>query len=621
MMAELPVDFLYRTPAGAFVSAAARGGAVRAAAQERPVSASVREITVAWENTGDTPLVCQLEIRAKTDFPYRHYVIPAVIYNGNAWGKGKEPKGLALDGKPWVFDHRRTAIPACTVSENGERFFAMFASNKDAASLNASCSMIPCEDGRMLHRILYPGMETPLTYRDRDRYADAREAFITLAPGEPFRTTVYLMEGAPEKEYYATALVEDAALDLLAGPFPPRYTPEELEALCCAFARTLLVERNGQTLICTGNLWNGEAYTHRVDFEFGWCGQNGLYARQMIRRGFETDDTDLVRTGTAILDFWADRAGKTGLPYTNYNADLIPAPTADVCNLSYAVAELAVAYRFLAEKGVVKANWLQAAETTAGFLLDRFSEENGFGKAWNVETGECVDGGGTIGAFMIPALCELYAVTRDRRYLEGAQRACRFYRDRDLAKFYCTAGALDTCCIDKETSWPLLSGALALYETDGDAKWLDCAKMAGWYFCSWMFHHDTLPVPGSDFATCGFRTLGGTAVSTQHHHLDPWGAFAVPGMLKLWRYTGDPHWKRRADLLWANAIQNVAPAEGKAFHGHRRPAGAQNEGYFHCRWGGANAPGEINEWLVSWPQAFIWNTASFLRDQDQAAAG
>ena len=63
----------------------------------------------------------------------------------------------------------------------------------------------------------------------------------------------------------------------------------------------------------------------------------------------------------------------------------------------------------------------------------------------------------------------------------------------------------------------------------------------------------------------------------------------------------------------ANAIQNVAPAEGKVFHGHRRPAGAQNEGYFHCRWGGANAPGEINEWLVSWPQAFIWNTAAFLR--------
>lgn len=617
------IAFLYRVPGGEFIPIAADpNGAIEVKAEEKPVNADVTgarvtALTAVWENVSKSALSCQLEIRVKTDFKYTHYVIPAVVYNGNSRGEGKEPKGLALEGKPWVFNHRRTSIPACTVSENKDRFFAMFASDKDAASLNASCGMLPCEDGAMRHRVLYPDMETPVVYRNRDRYADAHEDWITLAPGDEYRTTVFLMTGTPEKENYATAQAEDAALALLGGDFAPRFSPEALETLCCEFAQGLLTEKDGLQLICTGMRWDGHAYSHRVDFEFGWCGQNGMYARHFIERGYETGDDSLRQTGIAILDFWAEHTGKTGLVYTNYNGELVPNETADTCNLSYVIAEFAKAYRYLAEKGIKKEAWMRAAVPTADFLISRYSEKTGFGKLWNTQTGECAASDGTIGAFMIPALCELYETTGNETYMAYAKKACRFYRDRDLSKFFCTAGALDTCCIDKETAWPLLSGSLKLYAAEGDGEWLDCAKMAGWYFCSWMFHHDTLPVPGSDFEAYGFRTLGGTSVSAQHHHLDPWGAFAVPEMLLLWQFTGDRRWKRRAELMWANAIQNIAPAEGKLFHGHPRPAGAQNEGYFHCRWGGDHAPGEINEWLVSWPQAFIWNTAAFLRDHTE----
>ena len=56
-------------------------------------------------------------------------------------------------------------------------------------------------------------------------------------------------------------------------------------------------------------------------------------------------------------------------------------------------------------------------------------------------------------------------------------------------------------------------------------------------------------------------------------------------------------------------MQNVAPAGGKVVHGVRRGPGAQNEGYLHCCWGSDKAPGYINDWLVAWPQAFLWNTA------------
>lgn len=603
---EYPVQFLYRTGETDFIPVS--GGTFEVTAEQTPVADSAEKLTVTWKNAGDRELTYQLEIRVKTGFRFTHYVIPAVLYNGNGWGKGREPKGTDLDGEPWIFDHRRTSIPACTVSENKDRFFAMFASNEDEYSLNASCSMIPCEDGSMIHRILYPCIEKPKTYRNRDSYCEAHEDFITLKPGESVKTTVFLVSGVPEKEYCAAAQAEDLALDLLASPFEPKYTPDELQYLCCEFAKQLLTDVKGHKLICTGRYFKDGAYVPRVDFEFGWCGQNGLYGRLFIESGYETDAPDLSETGIKLLDFWADRTGKTGLVYTNYNSALEPSPIADTCNLGYVISEFTKAYLYLKNRGTAKKNWIAAAINTAHFLISRYSEEYGFGKSWNVETGECTDPGGTIGAYIVPALCTLYTATGREECLIYAKKACRLYCERDLSKFMCTAGALDTCCIDKETSAPLLSGCLALYELEKADDWLELAKMAGWYFCSWMFHHDTLSVPGSDFETYGYRTLGGTSVSAQHHHLDPWGAFVVPEMLKLRRYTGDDHWKQRADLMLANAIQNIAPREGMIFHGHERFPGAQNEAYFHCSWGGGHAPGEINEWLVSWPQAFIWNT-------------
>ena len=605
------VCFFFKTPGSDFVPA---GGPLRVSAEYAPLGDTASRLTVTWENAGARPLECRLELRVRTDFVFTHYLIPAVSYNGNGWGCGNEPKGLLRGGEPWVFDARRTSIPACTLSENRDRFFAMFALNEPPASLNASCSMIPCADGTMLHRLLYPAAETPETYCARDRYCGPRDSYLTLRPGERLRTAAVLMRGAPEKENFAAAQVEELALALLPAPFSPKYAPEETETLCCAFAECLLEEKNGRPLFSIGKTWNGDAYVFRGDFEFGWCGQNGMYARLFLLRGDETGNPALLETGERVLDLWAGGVGRTGLLYTRYNAEMEPDPTADTCNLSYAVAEFAAAYGFFKRRGKEKPGWLAAARGVADFLISRYDPENGFGKAWSVRTGACADPGGTVGAFMIPALCVLYRETDETRYLEAAKAACRLYHGRDLARFACTAGALDTCCIDKETSWPLLAGGIALYELCGDAEWLECAREAAVYFCSWMFHYDAPPVPDSDFERYGYRTLGGTSVSAQHHHLDPWGVLAVPQLVKLARYVGDAAWLRRAALLWANAVQNIAPAEGLAYHGHRRPAGAQNEAYFHCAWGdGTESAGRFNEWLVAWPQAFCWSAARFLR--------
>ncbi|MCR5263285.1 MAG: hypothetical protein K6D94_05385, partial [Clostridiales bacterium] len=481
----------------------------------------------------------------------------------------------------------------------------------------SSCSMERFDDGTMLHRILYPEIERPLTYVNRDKYGPPHEEYVTILPGGTFTTTAFLLYGKPVLTNYAAASVEDAALDLLGSPLSPRYTPEEVIPLCVSFAKLLLRDVGERKMLCIGLSPDDENRFRQVwGSEFGWCGQNGLYARLMLKRGTELGDRDLISTGAEILDaFSSEAVAPTGLIHTHYDRIVSGGSNIeDTCNLGFAVCEFSKAWSYMYGQGEDHAGWLKAARGIADFMLSRWSDSFGFGKAWDVETGECADTEGTIGAYLIPGLTALYQATNEEKYLFAAQRACRFYAERDLTKFKCTAGALDTYCIDKETSGSLLAGAMELYGIDGSPEWLEYAKMAGWYFCSWMFHHDTVNIRDSDFETYGYRTLGGTTVSAQHHHIDLWGAMTVPYMFRLWEITGDGHWKKRADLMWANAVQNIAPPEGKIINGRYRAAGAQNEAYFHCHWGGSGMPGKINDWLVAWPQAFCWNTADWMTE-------
>ena len=100
-------------------------GTVRLEIETVPVREGTDKLICRWSNLKDDPLVCQPEIRIRTRFVPTHWVIPGISYDGNGWGRGKEPKGLSLEGEPWVFDDRRTSIPACTISENEGEYFAI----------------------------------------------------------------------------------------------------------------------------------------------------------------------------------------------------------------------------------------------------------------------------------------------------------------------------------------------------------------------------------------------------------------------------------------------------------------------------------------------------------------
>lgn len=118
-------------------------------------------------------------------------------------------------------------------------------------------------------------------------------------------------------------------------------------------------------------------------------------------------------------------------------------------------------------------------------------------------------------------------------YLAIAEQAMRFYMERDLDRFICTAGALDTCCVDKETSFPFIVSGILLYEVTKNEKYIEYAVKAVYYFTSWMFHYDPVYDEDSEAYEYGVTAKEMTSVSAQHHHLDMYAGIAVPYLRRL----------------------------------------------------------------------------------------
>jgi hypothetical protein len=105
----------------------------------------------------------------------------------------------------------------------------------------------------------------------------------------------------------------------------------------------------------------------------------------------------------------------------------------------------------------------------------------------------------------------------------------------------------------------------------------------------------------------GYDTFGGTAVSTSHHHIDPFALCYVPDLMELSRLTLEPQWKERALAIWANGVQGISDGATELMGKSARPLGSQDEGYLHTRWGRSDEKDgyfSLSQWLVAWPGAF-----------------
>jgi hypothetical protein len=532
-----------------------------------------------------------------------------VSYDGNRWGTGKEPKGFSTDVGPWTFAYHRSSIPGATYSESEKWSFGLF-SRPGQLPGGFSCALDPGQ-GRTLHRLIWPEEETPQVYAARDLYAVPYREDLRVSRGQVFRLKAWVVVAPVAVPRFGWKILLDAAWRQNAHPVNPSFEPEHLWELGIQFAKeSLWAEEKTFKGFSIGLSWNGSMWVQRPSwkYEIGWAGQNISLANSLLSDYVKTGDKDSLAKGVQCLDTWLRYARlKNGLFRCHFDYLLgLEDPkneVQDACNLGAAAMGYFEASDLAASCGLKKPEYRAAALGICDFVLKVMAQDGRIGRTW-MSDGRPVETEGTTGAFLVPPLVRAYRVSHRNEYLAAAVKAFAHYFGGLAAAGYTTAGALDTDCIDKESAMPLLKAALELYEATGKEEYLRRAEDVSYYLATWQWHYTVPYHEGSALAGIGYDTLGGTSVSAQHHHQDPYALIIVNDWLKLAGLTKKEIWRERALAVWANGTAGVSDGDLVVL-GKRRPAGSQDEGAFHTRW---NTMGGVSQWLVAWPTAFRLET-------------
>ena len=542
------------------------------------------------------------------------WMIPSVSYNGNAWGTGGEPKGAKEKGEWRTTSYRRTPIPGALYSE-GERYAVATWSEAPASAREGFSVSLKPEDRQVSHCYVWPEEEMPLTYSGRDHFDLGYQSTVTLRKGETVTFPLYLHVSPVQEGHRAMRSFLDKAWKMAPKPRVEVFSPDKLWELGIRYAKeSLWAEEGDYKGFSIGLLPTPEGKWKQRGggkYEIGWCGQNASYAISLLQDYLKNGSTESLEKGMATLDTWYRCGLPNGLFTVRFDE---PDGPVDACNLGTAAVNFFEAYDVAKACGYDRPEYERVAYGICDFVMVDQQENGCYAKGWK-PGGESIYREGTVGCFLVPAMLEAWRRSGDERYGESALKAYRHYLQELKDNGFTTAGALDTWCIDKESSISLLRSALRLHRLTGEASYVDDALDISYYLSTWLWHYDGVYEADNDFTQYGYHTFGATSVSVQHNHLDPYALYWVPEWMELTELTGDPQWREKAVAIWRNGNQLVSDGT-LTINGLVRPAGSQNEAYFECAWGfGGSGAHSINNWLVAWPGAFRLETLRRLPDR------
>ena len=571
----------------------------------------------AQEKVDSVSLALAFEVSSFSDYA----MIPSVTYNGNHWGRGNEPKGYKNEGQWWTVSYRATPVPGATYSEGAAYAVALWGENPSRPEDAFSCSIRP-EEHQTTHCLLYPEEEMPLFYSARDKYSKGFRRKMSLEKGASKTVVAYLHVSEVKPQHRAMQSFLKKAWQMTERHSPAVDEPEKIWQLAIRYAKESLWAEEGSfkgfSIGLLPEHHGGWFQRKGGKYEIGWCGQNASFANSFLTDYLKNGDESSLNMGLACLDTWADHAVlPNGLFITNYDyiLDNRKDATLDACNLGTAALNFFEAADLAAKCKQERPVYEKIALRICTFAKDDQQPNGVYGRGWKYD-GECVFREGTVGCFLVPPMIEAYRRTKDKSYLESAIRAYNHYLEQLNEDGYTTAGALDTWCIDKESSISLLRSALHLYRLTQNMQYLEDAQHISYYLSTWLWHYNGAYPPEDDFTQYGYQTFGATSVSTQHRHLDPYAVFWVSEWMELAQLTNDRQWQEKALAVWRNGCQLISDGTLN-IHGMLRPAGSQNEAYMECNWNFIHAGGEkqrINQWLVAWPGAFRLETLRRLPD-------
>ncbi len=597
-----------------------RGIAYREAADD--LGDGITRHTLTYKNNGGDTKIIPVFQRICDGTPF-FYMIPCFNYNGNEWGTCNEPKGFERDGEPWIVPSDRIGVPGCSIAEFDGECRGLFA-HVDGASQNSSASIF-FRDGKTIQRIYFSHIEYPKIYLRKFVYGEPTVEFVDFASGTELTFVCYTYEHEKRGESFAYGRIFDFVNTQLVKPLVGRLDSANVNEYNFEFISSLIEKTDVGYISNIGFLPGGEhgntdpnakfEYRKTGRFEIGWCGQNITIAEMHIRRYLEKGDKQHLDIALGILDTWLTRTYPSGIISARFDQPYCDTERIDTCNEGWLLWKLVWCCELLKKAGIDAAKYENACHGIASYYLTHFPS-GGFPQI-SSPTGEVIVEDGCAGTMLTVGFLTAYKYFGRPEYLKRGLEAFDFYYNTFLANSIAAGGALDTYCIDKESAGPMLRASLLLYELTGEAQYVEKSKQVAYYLMSWTYHHDVAFPAESDCARLGVRTTGGTSVSTAHQHLDVWGAYYVPDMVRLGELTGNRAFSEQAKILWLFTLQYLSDGS-LTLHGMTRPRGAQNEAVLHCGWNWSETgkKGELNDWLVAWVTTFKMDVYYALKDTD-----
>lgn len=648
----------------------------------------VWQIELRAHNTGDSPRSFKLVLSAEPHIVASRYLVPGVLYNGNEFvgrnilsdGRAfslEMPSGWSKDGQPWIFAPDRSSIPGCSISENADKAFGLFASDADHNSIGGSSSLEKLDDGTFRHKIYWPSTEAPVSYTDKRKFTSRYDEYITLLPGDTYEVTAYACEGRPKWENYGFTVVFPVAWKLLEHNTPAQRTIEETVDLDLDFMKWTRRRNNegswfsggqndmmftmgymnwakspdGYTLAdyekdFTLNRWDNNAVEESKKLkegeylwgagakDIGFASQTFQRARLTVEYGLDSRNASDVEFGLEVLNSWIDvRQQSSGL----FRRGTPPRPGrtfTDASEVGWSISELSRTSAFLtAHRSELEAIGVKDVEATASKFKESASRvveavikvlpgNGALGSKWDFASGELLSYAGDCGGYVLMGLVRYWLLNPDPRVKDVIDKAFDYYYSRDINRYECNGGAMDCSSVDREGIQPFLSAAVEMWKADGSERYLEMARKAGWYFLSWVYLQNPVYEPDLDLSRYNWRPAGSTIVGTEHSAVDDYGNLLISELMTLARADGNPMWREVAALMWRNGTQGFADEDRKIWHAMERPRGSKNEAWFPTRWSkyrtGERKRGSLNDHLMTWGGTYRLASLRELSDDDRA---
>lgn len=312
------------------------------------------------------------------------------------------------------------------------------------------------------------------------------------------------------------------------------------------------------------------------DWQLGWVG-GGMSSYALLLEGGEESVRRARRTVDFIFSGQTAAGFFSGVFYNGrwYGDEFNDDPARDAPEQWHIVRKSADALYFLVKHFIalnkrglnepVPEQWLTGTRRLADGFLRLWSRYGQFGQWVHAGTGEMLAGGSAGGAMAIGGLALYGRYLDEEVYLTAACAAGDYYYRRYTLEGVTTGGPGEILqCPDSESAFALLESFVVLYETTGEAKWLERAEEAAQQALTWCVSYNFAFPEGSTFQRLGMLTAGSVIANVQNKHSAP-GICTLSGdsLFRLFRATGN--------LLYLEQLRETAHQLTQYLSRHDRP--------------------------------------------------